>query len=193
MTCCCCMSLLGEWCQIISPRHPLPQPTILLISEARSDFCVSSFLTCVSRIWPSLPRCCCCLNVSKHPLFFPAVFEEFFKRLWSDFHFRTILLLLFPRFVFSLEAVNEDALEFSIVPNASIRAIRLRNLSHSAEPPPMPVFSSSPPLPSPSQLISLAPVLSSSSSLSSELSNESDNNDSPLCPDEGSSKLYLEL
>ena len=81
---------------------------------------------------------------------------------------------------------------FAIAPNASASALGLRNLIHSTEPPPAPVFLS--PLPSqfplPSQLLSSEPVPSSSSSLSSDLSDKSDDDNSPSCPDEASSSVF---
>ena len=54
----------------LSPHYPLPQPSIPLISEARSDFFVCHvFLVCASWIWLSLPRCCGCQTLSKPPRF----------------------------------------------------------------------------------------------------------------------------
>ena len=103
---------------------------------------------------------------SVNPRFFlPNVFDEFFTRFWGAFPFRAILFLLFFSFGSFPEAVDEGASAFAIAPNASVRALGLRNLSHSVDPSPEPVFLSPPPSPSPFplQLLSLALVTLSSS------------------------------
>ena len=106
-------------------------------------------------------------ELSVNPRFcIPFVFDKFFTSFWSDFLFYAILILIFPSFVFFLEAVEEDALAFAIAANASVRAPGLRNLSYSADPPPETVFLSPPPSPTPSPsslpLMHLVQVLSSS-------------------------------
>ena len=80
----------------------------------------------------------------------------------------------FPQLRFFLEAIDEDALAFSIAPNASVCALGLRNLSHSEDLPTVPVFLSHLPFLSPSPVMSLVPFFLSSSSLSSEISDNSD-------------------
>ena len=80
-------------------------------------------------------------------------------------------------------------MDFDIAPNTSVRASRLRNLRYSADPLLARVFLSPPPSPSP--LMSSAPVPPSSSSSSFERSENFDENYSPLCPDEASSSLSL--
>ena len=71
---------------------------------------------------------------------------------------------------------------------ASVRILGLINLIHSADLPTAPVFLS--PLLSPSLLMSLALVPSCYSSLSYELSDDSDNDDSTLWPAEASSSFF---
>ena len=68
---------------------------------SKVGFFVSIFLTCASRIRPSLPRCCGCWTLSKPPLFFHAVFDKFLTRFWAASPFRAILLLLLPSLGFS--------------------------------------------------------------------------------------------
>ena len=148
--------------------------------------CVNFFLLCASWIWPSLPWGCCCWTLSKLPMFCPAVFNKFFTIFWEAFYFCAILVLFFPWFVFFLEAVDDDAFAFSITPNTSVCAHRLRNLSHSADALPATIFMS--PLLSPcpylllSPLMSSSPVLLCSSFLSSEFSGNFDEDDSLLSP-----------
>ena len=192
MTCRCCLILLGGWGRLISPRHPLPQPQIPIIFEARSNFLCQFFLTCASRIRPSLPRGCGYWILSKPP-FFPAVFDEFFTSFWSAFPFRAILLVLFPSFGFFLKAVDKDALAFSIASKDFVRAPGISNISHSADYPLVPVLLSPPPSPSPLPFMSSSPVPSSPSSSSSELSDNFDDDGSPSCPDEAYSSLSLAL
>ena len=101
-------------------------------------------------------------------------------------------ILTFSQLRVFLDFVNEDALDFAIVPNVSDSVLGLRNRIYSAEPPLAPVFLLPPTLPSslPYQVLSLALVPSSSSFLLSE-SDESDDDDSPLCLDEASSSGFF--
>ena len=126
-------------------------------------------------------------------IFLPAVFDEFFTRFWAAILFRVILILIFLSFVFYLKDINEDALGLAIAPSASVSALGRRKLSDYTYPPPLPVFLSPPLFPelSLSHLLSLAPVLLSSSSLLSELSDKSDDDGLPLFPNEDPSSLSL--
>ena len=99
--------------------------------------------------------------------------------------------VLFYSLFFPASIFFEAVLDFTISPNASVRALGLNNLIHSTDPPPETLFLSNPPSLLP--LMFSAPVLLSYSSSSSELSNYSDNNDWPLWPNEAFSSLSLAL
>ena len=138
------------------------------------------------------------LSVNPH-VFLSAVLGYLLTSFWTAFLFHDNLFLLFSGLDFFLKAINEDALAFAIAPNAFISALGLRNLSHSAYPPPESVLLPPPPLP----LMSSTKVLSLSSSLSSlstssvsssltflKLYDDSYNENSPSCAIETSSLLF---
>ena len=144
-------------------------------------------LACASQTWPSLPRGWGFWNLSKPPLFCLALFDEFFASFWAAFAFCDILLLTFPQLRFFLKLLTRMIWPLAIAPNTSVHGPRIRNIRHSADPPPSPVFLTPPPLLSP--LMSLAPVPLLSSSLLSEPSDNFDDDDLPSCPNEASSSL----
>ena len=172
--------MLGGLVRILSPRHPMPQLPIPLISEARSDFFVSIFLICASLIRPSFPRGYGCLTLSKTPALFFLLSLKSSSRASGQTSPSVLFYSYFSQLRFFLEAVDKDALAFAIAPNASVCTPGLRNLSHFVDPPPETVFLSPPPLPS--SLISLALVPQSFLSLSTKLSDDFDDDDSPSYP-----------
>ena len=101
---------------------------------------------------------------SVNPSFFFLMFLT--SSLRASLHpFTSVLFyfLPFPKFEFFLDFVDEDALAFTVALSISDSALDLRNRILSAEPPPELVLSPPPapsaPLPSLSQVFSLAPVL----------------------------------
>ena len=68
-------------------------------------------------------------SVNPRP-FLPAVFDEFFTRLFAAFSLRCYFIPNFSQLRFFLDFVNEDDLAFAISPNASIITLGLRNPSH---------------------------------------------------------------